>query len=757
MLISTLFFVIENKTTFSADCALGLKGLLNDSAQSLSLLDSEKTKISENEARIWKRAFLMTSERMSALGFRLAVTESCLFLESKSLSHKFLTEIENGNYDNRKVSKAVGLFMNYFKRKSADKKPACGEMANEVYSAYRLMEDLRELENILRASFSIETKPFLKNKSIAQTAFLNVFVNENTLLLESLEQKLRLLAQQKTSRGWTSGDLPSRLAQADLPEFAGRQVAFLERVYAGLVDNLGNVLANMAASESAVLERKAKNPKYKVKTSESWSLLTKLLSAEFELKDSDIGQKGVSLDLFWALEKTLDQVLGADQKVKKKPKLPKGTRDYTPLQMSIKGHAIKTIKNIFSKHGGVEIDTPVFELRETLLGKYGEEGGKLVYDLEDQGGELLSLRYDLTVPFARYMGLNNIQKIKRFHIAKVYRRDQPNMKRGRFREFYQCDFDISGKYDPLLPDAEILTIMAEILEAFELDFEIKISHRLLLEAMVECAGIPLSKFKFVCSSIDKLDKESWEDVALELKTQKGLNEEQVKALEKMVVFRGPIAEVTKRVREEAIFGENDKARKSLEELDLLAKYLKLLGKSGRIVLDLTMARGLDYYTGVIYEAVLKEGGLKLGSIGGGGRYDDLIGMFSNRKIPSVGMSIGIERLFILLEKKFKKKARKCQTEVLVATIGKGLIEHQLSTVRRLWDEGVKAEILYNLKGNLKKQLEYALKNGIPLVVFIGEEEAKNGIFNVKNLEQNKEEKVEAAKLVDHIKTELKRE
>ena len=450
------------------------------------------------------------------------------------------------------------------------------------------------------------------------------------------------------------------------------------------------------------------------------------------IKKEDLSVNGINSSLFLALESKLEEILGADKKVKKKPKLPKGTRDYTPLQMSIKGFAIKTIKEIFAKHGGVEIDTPVFELRETLLGKYGEEGGKLVYDLEDQGGELLSLRYDLTVPFARYMGLNNIQKIKRYHIAKVYRRDQPNMKRGRFREFYQCDFDISGKYDPMLPDAEILTIMAEILESFDLDFEIKVSHRLLLEAMVECAGIPLSKFKYVCSSIDKLDKETWENVSCELKTEKGLNEDQVNALEKMIGFKGGITEIVNSLREQNIFKDNKKAETSLQQLELLDKYLNLLGKSVRFVLDLTMARGLDYYTGVIYEAVLKEGGLKLGSIGGGGRYDDLIGMFSNRKIPSVGMSIGIERLFILLEKKYKKKARKCQTEVLVATIGEGLVERQLKMVRQFWNQNIKAEILYNVKGKIDKQLKYALENGIPLIVWIGEEEAKKGVFNVKN-------------------------
>lgn len=699
---------------------------------------------------------MLITSRMAAVAFQLGVIEACQFLEANALSHKFLFEIEDGNYENRRVSRAVGLFGNYFKRKAADKKAADKMMVEEVYLAYRLMDDLTELRNLIRASFSIEAKQVLKNKSVGKTTFLNAFVNENSLIFESLVQKFGQVEKTKAQRGWQRGSFSERVEAEKLSKYLRKEVALLNQVYGLIVYNLGNVLTHIQTGEALVQERKAKNPKYKPKTSESWKFLSKLLFEKNKIQQENLEKEGLEISFFTSMEPVLDEILGPDKKVKQKPKLPKGTRDYIPLQMSIKGYAIRTIKEIFSKHGGVEIDTPVFELRETLLGKYGEEGGKLVYDLEDQGGELLSLRYDLTVPFARYMGLNNMQKIKRFHIAKVYRRDQPNMKRGRFREFYQCDFDIAGKYDPLLPDAEILTIMAEILEAFDLDFEIKISHRQLLEAMVESAGIPLSKFKYVCSSVDKLDKETWENVSDELRNQKGLSEDQIAKLGEMIVFRGNIKKVITALREKKIFGDNKKAKKSLEELELLDRYLQLLGKGHRIVLDLTMARGLDYYTGVIYEAVLKEGGLKLGSIGGGGRYDDLIGMFSNKKIPSVGMSIGIERLFILLEKKFKEKARRCQTQVLVATIGSGLVEKQLSMVRTFWEADVKAEILYNLKGKLDRQLKYALENGIPLIVWIGEEEAHKGVYKVKNLALKQEEPVEEAKLVEYVKRQLEK-
>lgn len=191
--------------------------------------------------------------------------------------------------------------------------------------------------------------------------------------------------------------------------------------------------------------------------------------------------------------------------------------------MAIKGKVIQTIRQIYKEHGASEIDTPIFELKETLLGKYGEEGGKLIYDLEDQGGELLSLRYDLTVPFARFMGTHNLSELKRFHIGKVYRRDQPNINKGRFREFYQCDIDIAGPTQDLLAEAELLFIVCRVFRKFDLQFKFKVSHRVLLEAIIECALCEPQKFKSICSSIDKLDKEPWSEVSRELLVEKGLS------------------------------------------------------------------------------------------------------------------------------------------------------------------------------------------------------------------------------------------
>jgi len=284
------------------------------------------------------------------------------------------------------------------------------------------------------------------------------------------------------------------------------------------LDLLNDTLIQKTAKAKKEEEKKddepAKKPR-KIQLGRGTNALFSRIEDEYtsQLKSKVIEQEAIDkfYDFFSPFNvKLIDELaelVSAKNEERRKPKIPKGTRDMNPLQMTIRRKAIDIIGSIFRKHGAVEIDTPVFELRETLMGKYGE-ASKLIYDLQDQGGEQLSLRYDLTVPFARYLAMKNITNIKKFHIAKVYRRDQPQMNKGRYREFYQCDFDIAGSYGLMLPDAECIYMMTEIFKELDLGGKvtIKVNHRKLLDAVVELSGAPKQKFKTICSSIDKLDK-----------------------------------------------------------------------------------------------------------------------------------------------------------------------------------------------------------------------------------------------------------
>ncbi|GIQ84512.1 histidine-tRNA ligase/ATP phosphoribosyltransferase regulatory subunit, partial [Kipferlia bialata] len=359
---------------------------------------------------------------------------------------------------------------------------------------------------------------------------------------------------------------------------------------------------------------------------------------------------------------------------RRKPKVARGTRDMTPAQMAVRQYAINKVSDVFKRHGAVSIDTPVFELRSTLLGKYGDDGAKLVYNLADQGGEQLSLRYDLTVPFARYVAMHGISKIKRYHIAKVYRRDNPVMTKGRFREFFQCDFDIAGESEGMLPDGEVLCVIVEILRDLPLgDFEVKINHRLLLDATLDICGVPASRFRQVCASIDKLDKCPWSEVREEI-IQRGIHADVADRIYTLINHRGPVAEVLADIERENTFGDHAGAQKALSELTLLSNYLSLFGVADCIKLDLSLARGLDYYTGLVFEAVCDGG---VGSISGGGRYDNLVGMYSGSQIPAVGGSIGIERIFTILEAKLARGEMEAipprETAVFIQTVGPNLL------------------------------------------------------------------------------------
>ncbi|KAI9834755.1 MAG: Cytoplasmic and mitochondrial histidine tRNA synthetase [Sarea resinae] len=468
------------------------------------------------------------------------------------------------------------------------------------------------------------------------------------------------------------------------------------------------------------------------------------------------------------------------EKVQFQLKTPKGTKDWEGKDMVIRDKIFTTISQVFKRHGAVTIDTPVFELKEILSGKYGEDS-KLIYDLADQGGEICSLRYDLTVPFARWLAMNpSIQNIKRYHIAKVYRRDQPAMTKGRMREFYQCDFDIAGNYDPMLPDAEILRITSEVFEGlgWKGKYTIKINHRKILDGIFEVCGVPQDKIRTISSAVDKLDKSTytqkspWSEVRREMTEEKNLDATIADKIGEYVVQKGS-RDLLKSLQSNQELMANPSAQKGLEDIDLLFTYLEAFGVLDKISFDLSLARGLDYYTGVIYEVVTEgsapsssEGqkvqraakkdkskdadedrssdpSVGVGSVAAGGRYDGLVGMFSGKaQIPCVGISFGVDRIFSITKARMEADkgaaaVRSNEVDVYVMAFGgkgfTGLLKERMDISRMLWDAGIKAEFSYKVKPKLPAQFKAAEAGGVPFAVILGEDEQAQGKVKIKEM------------------------
>ncbi|KAL0269022.1 UNVERIFIED_CONTAM: hypothetical protein PYX00_010766 [Menopon gallinae] len=446
-------------------------------------------------------------------------------------------------------------------------------------------------------------------------------------------------------------------------------------------------------------------------------------------------------------------------------KTPKGTRDYGPAHMSLRNKVLEKIIAVFKRHGAETIDTPIFELKDVLTGKYGEDS-KLIFDIADFGGEKLSLRYDLTVPFARYIAMNKLGNVKRYQIAKVYRRDNPVMTKGRYREFFQCDFDISGVYDPMVPDSECVRIVSEILDSLEVGkYQIKVNHRQILDGMFEVCGVPSNKFRTICSSVDKLDKLSWDEVRQEMIDEKGLDPAAADKIGEYVNLSGG-PELVDMLKSNERLCKSKSAVDGIENMKLFLEYCKLLGCLDKVLFDLSLARGLDYYTGVIFEAVLDqvivdENGetAGVGSVAGGGRYDNLVGMFdSNHKsIPCVGVSIGVERLFTVMESQLANKNEKIRTtevQVFVASAHNGLLEEKLKLCRELWDHDIKAEQMYKQKAKLLQQLQYCEERQIPIAVILGSSEISKGVVKIRNIVTREEQEVPRSELGDVLKKKL---
>jgi histidyl-tRNA synthetase len=408
--------------------------------------------------------------------------------------------------------------------------------------------------------------------------------------------------------------------------------------------------------------------------------------------------------------------------------------------MVIRDKIFSTITEVFKRHGAVTIDTPVFELKEILSGKYGEDS-KLIYDLADQGGEICSLRYDLTVPFARWLAMNrDVQNIKRYHIAKVYRRDQPAMTKGRMREFYQCDFDIAGVYDPMLPDAEIVRITTEVFEGLGWNgrYTIKLNHRKILDGIFEVCGVPAEKIRTISSAVDKLDKLPWEEVRKEMTEEKGLDGSVADKIGEYVVQKGQ-KDLLSKLLADPLLTANESMKTGMAEMGLLFDYLEAFNCLDNVSFDLSLARGLDYYTGLIYEVVTEgsaplattsaatatppkgskkpSGGkvgadvdedrssdpsVGVGSVAAGGRYDNLVGMFSGKnQIPCVGISFGVDRIFSITKARMaadknSELVRNNEVDVYVMAFGgkgfTGLVKERIAICATLWEAGIKASL-----------------------------------------------------------------
>ncbi|KAK2590634.1 Cytoplasmic and mitochondrial histidine tRNA synthetase [Conoideocrella luteorostrata] len=455
-------------------------------------------------------------------------------------------------------------------------------------------------------------------------------------------------------------------------------------------------------------------------------------------------------------------------------KTPKGTRDWVGDDLLLRENIFKTITDVFKRHGGTPLDTPVFELKEILSEKYGEDS-RLMYGLEDQGGEICSLRFDLTVPFARWLAMNgNVTHIKRYQIAKVYRRDQPAIARGRLREFHQCDFDIAGVYDPMVPDAEILCVIAEVFEALGLDVTIKVNHRRILDGLFAVAGVSDEKIRSISSAVDKLDKMPWDDVKKEMQ-EKGLSDKVADQVGEYVRCSGNIFDMLDDLNSNENLTANEDVSAGIADMGLLACYMRAFGIEQKVSFDCSLARGLDYYSGLIFEVIMRPSGEpepqskaqtnQVGSIAAGGRYDNLVGMYGKRPIPCVGISFGVDRIFTILQPKPEKglkisSAVSRNLDVYVMALGDkefdGLLPERMAVTRQLWKAGIRAEYLAKVKPKSLQQFKASM--GVPLAVILGQDELAAGQVRLKVFRPEAEEEKDLGQLIsmENLVEEIKK-
>lgn len=450
-----------------------------------------------------------------------------------------------------------------------------------------------------------------------------------------------------------------------------------------------------------------------------------------------------------------------------KPGIPKGTRDFSPIEMAKRNYIFDTIREVFYLYGFQQIETPAMENLSTLMGKYGEEGDKLLFKILNSGDyfspltndELLSrnatklankfcekgLRYDLTVPFARYVVMHRDElsfPFKRFQIQPVWRADRPQ--KGRYREFYQCDADVVGS-DSLLNEVELVQMIDTVFSKFGIRVAIKINNRKILTGIAEIIG-EADKIVDITVAIDKLDKIGLENVNAELKA-KGISQEAIEKLQPIIQLNGSNEEKINTLKQ--VLATSVTGMKGIEESAFILNTLSGLDIKSEIELDLTLARGLNYYTGAIFE--VKALDVQIGSISGGGRYDNLTGVFGMDGMSGVGISFGADRIYdVLNQLELYPKETVNETQLLFVNFGQQETNYILPILKKVRLSGIRAE-LYPDSAKMKKQMSYANAKAIPFVAIAGENEINEGKITLKNMETGKQEVIYPDELADKIR------
>lgn len=450
-----------------------------------------------------------------------------------------------------------------------------------------------------------------------------------------------------------------------------------------------------------------------------------------------------------------------------KPSIPKGTRDFSPVEMAKRNYIFNTIREVFYRYGFQQIETPSMENLSTLMGKYGEEGDKLLFKIQNSGDyfsgltdeELLSrnaaklaskfcekgLRYDLTVPFARYVVMHRDEitfPFKRFQIQPVWRADRPQ--KGRYREFYQCDADVVGS-NSLLNEVELVQMIDAVFQKFGIRVSIKINNRKILTGIAEIIG-EADKIVDITVAIDKLDKIGLDNVNAEL-ASKGIPQEAIDKLQPIILLSGSNEEKIATLKN--VLAASETGLKGVEESEFILKTIAGLGIQSEVELDLTLARGLNYYTGAIFE--VKALDVQIGSISGGGRYDNLTGVFGMEGMSGVGISFGADRIYdVLNQLDLYPKEAVNGTELLFVNFGDKEAAYCLPILTKVREAGVRAEI-YPDASKMKKQMGYANDKQIPFVAIVGENEMNEGKLTLKNMTTGEQSLVTPDELLAVVK------